>query len=142
MSVKKQILDAAEELFFHYGIKTITMDDIAKHLGMSKRTIYENFPTKDDIIDTLMKNHLEHNVDMCNNRTGESKNAIEEIIFMMEDLRDMFSRMNPRILFDLKKFHPKAWQQFKSFKNEFLIKTISDNIKRGIAEGVYRKKLN
>ena len=142
MAIRKKILDAAEELFFHYGIKTITMDDIASHLGMSKRTIYENFPTKDDIISTLMKNHLGNNMELCKKRCAESGNAIEEIISMMHHLREMFSRMNSHILLDLKKFHPLVWKQFKDFKNEFLMKTISDNIKRGIAEGIYRKKIN
>src|SRR5579863_9447821 len=102
MKVKEQILKGAEELFFHYDIKTITMDDIAKHLSISKRTIYENFPTKDDIVATLLTNHLEQNIDLCNKRCGDSKNAIEEIIFMMQHLREMFSKMSPSILFDLK----------------------------------------
>lgn len=135
-------MKGAEDLFFHYGIKNITMDDIAKHLGMSKRTIYENFPTKDDIVGTLLKNHLEENKDICKTQCVESKNAIEEIVMMMFHLRDMFSQMNPRLLYDLKKFHPKAWKDFEGFKQGFLMKTISDNIRRGIEEGIYRKKIN
>ena len=142
VNVKEQILKGSEELFFHYGIKNITMDDIAKHLSMSKRTIYENFPTKDDVVGTLLKNHLDDSMEQCNQRCGESKNAIEEIVMMMQHMRDMFSRMSPRILFDLKKFHPKAWKQFRDFKQDFLMKTISDNIRRGIKEGLYRKNIN
>jgi len=142
MNVQEQILKGAEDLFFHYGIKNVTMDDIAKHLSMSKRTIYENYPTKDDIVGTLLTNHLDQNMDLCKTRGHESKNAIEEIVFMMQHVRDMFSRMSPRILFELKKFHPKAWDQFQEFKLKFLMKTISDNINRGIEEGIYRKNLN
>ena len=142
MDVKQQILEGAEDLFFRYGIKAITMDDIAKHLGISKRTIYENFPTKDDVVSTLLNEHLQKNKDICLTGCGKSKNAIEEIVLMMQHIREVFSRMNPRILFDLKKFHPKSWQQFKDFKQGFLMKTISDNIKRGMKEGIYRKDLN
>lgn len=142
MKVGEQILKGASDLFFHYGIKNVTMDDIAKHLGMSKRTIYENFPTKDDIVNTLLHNHLQQDIENCNDRCGESKNAIEEIILMMQHIREMFSRMDSRILFDLKKFHPKAWQEFKDFKQGFLMKTIANNIKRGMEEGIYRTGLN
>lgn len=142
VKIKEQILKGAEDLFFHYGIKNITMDDIAKHLSISKRTIYENFPTKDDIVGTLLKEHLQMSREQCQIRCGKSKNAIEEIVHMMQHLREMFSHMSPRILFDLKKFHPKAWKQFLEFKQEFLMKTISDNIKRGIKEGLYRKNIN
>jgi AcrR family transcriptional regulator len=142
MSARKQILQAAEELFFHYGIKTITMDDIAKHLGISKRTIYENFATKDEVVSSLMNNHLEHMVETCRARFAGSSNAIEEIILMMQNMREMFSRMNPHILFDLKKFHPKVWKRFKDFKNDFLLKSITDNIERGKTEGIYRKNID
>jgi AcrR family transcriptional regulator len=142
VKIKGQILKGAEDLFFHYGVKNITMDDIAKHLSISKRTIYENFPTKDDIVATLLNAHLEMSKEQCNMRCKQSKNAIEEIVLMMMHLREMFSRMSPRILFDLKKFHPKAWKQFQEFKQEFLMETISHNIKRGIKEGFYRKNLN
>ncbi len=142
VKVQEQILKGSSDLFFQYGIKTVTMDDIARHLSMSKRTIYENFPTKDDIINTLMKQHLEENIEICNTRFAKSKNAIEEIILMMEHMREMFARMDNRIMFDLKKFHPKAWEQFRDFKLGFLTKSITDNIKRGIAEGIYRKNLN
>jgi len=142
MSARKQILQAAEELFFHYGIKTITMDDIAKHLGISKRTIYENFATKDEVVSSLMNNHLEHMVETCRARFAGSSNAIEEIILMMQNMREMFGRMNPHILFDLKKFHPKVWKRFKDFKNDFLLKSITDNIERGKTEGIYRKNID
>jgi|SRR6185312_2948398 len=142
MNVQEQILKAAQELFFQYGIKNVTMDDIARHLSMSKRTIYENFPTKDDIVGTLLTNHLEENMEVCKARGEESKNAIEEIVLMMQHIREVFTRMNPRLLFELKKFHPQAWEQFRQFKQGFLMKTISDNIHRGIAEGIYRKNLD
>lgn len=142
MKVGEQILKGASDLFFQYGIKNVTMDDIAKHLGMSKRTIYENFPTKDDIVNTLLRNHLEQSIAQCNERCGESKNAIEEIVLMMQHIREMFSRMDSRILFDLKKFHTKAWQEFRDYKQGFLMKSISNNIKRGMEEGLYRKGLN
>ena len=130
VNVKEQILKGSADLFFHYGIKAITMDDIAKHLGISKRTIYENFPTKDDIVNTLLKDHLEDSKKQCEKRCAESKNAIEEIVSMMQHIREMFSKMNARTLMDLKKFHPKAWVEFEDFKQGFLMKIISNNLKR------------
>ena len=65
MSTEEQILKGAEELFFRYGIKGITMDDVAKHLSMSKRTIYEKFPNKDAIVEILLKQHLNKHLDDC-----------------------------------------------------------------------------
>ncbi len=142
MKVEKQILKGAEELFFRYGLKAITMDDIAKHLGMSKRTIYENFPTKDSIVSALLGQHREHSVTNIETIRKDSKNAIEEIILTMLHLESMSEMMNPRLLFELKKFHPKVWGEFQDFKQKVMMQCIADNMKRGIKQGIYRKEIN
>jgi len=142
MKVQEQILKGTEELFFRYGIKGITMDDIAKHMGMSKRTLYENYPTKDDLVSAILKVHIEKNAENCEEYRDKAKNAIEEIIMMMMQLRNMFNAMNPRLLYDLKKFHPKAWQEFQDFKHNLIMKTIMDNIRLGIKQGIYREDID
>lgn len=142
MDVKEQILKGAEELFFRYGIKGVSMDDIAKHMSISKRTIYENYPTKDDLISAILKEHIEQTVENFDEFREKAKNAIEEIIMMMLQLRSMFNTMNPRLLFDLKKFHTKVWQEFQNFKQNLIMKTVADNIKLGIKQGLYRDDLD
>jgi AcrR family transcriptional regulator len=142
MKVEKQILKGAEELFFRYGLKSITMDDIAKHLGMSKRTIYENFPTKDSIVSALLDNHREKSISDHELIHKESKNAIEEQFMSMRMFKDMADVMNPRLLFELKKFHPKVWSEFQDLKQEVIQQFIIGNLKRGIKQGIYRKEID
>ncbi|HTB06391.1 MAG TPA: TetR/AcrR family transcriptional regulator [Bacteroidia bacterium] len=142
MKPEQQILKGAEELFFRYGLKGITMDDIAKHLGMSKRTIYEHFPTKDSIISALLKAHTDKNSAQIKNFHETAKDAVEEIFMTMQELQSMFSVMNPRLLFELKKFHPKVWSEFEDFKRNVILQSVVDNIKTGIKQGIYRDDLD
>jgi AcrR family transcriptional regulator len=142
MKVEEQILKGAEELFFRYGLKSITMDDIAKYLGMSKRTIYENFPTKDSIISALLMLQRKKSLHDIETYRKESKDAIEEIFMTMQQLREMANMMNPRLLFELKKFHAKVWKDFEDFKQQVILQCVTDNLKRGIKQGIYRKEID
>ncbi|HSY77159.1 MAG TPA: TetR/AcrR family transcriptional regulator [Bacteroidia bacterium] len=142
MKVQQQILKGAEELFFRYGLKSITMDDIAKHLGMSKRTIYENYPTKDSIISALLTAHRESTITDIESHRKSAKNAVEEIILTMQHLKSMSDMMNPRLLFELKKFHPKVWGEFLDMKQNIIMQCVADNIKWGIKQSIYRKELD
>lgn len=142
MTAEEQILKGAEELFFRYGIKGITMDDVAKHLSMSKRTIYEKFPNKDAIIEILLKQHLKKHLEDFKKFRNSSTNAIEEILMMLQPLKELFESMNPRLLFELKKFHPQAWEDFQKFKKTALMETLITNMKRGIKEDLYRNDID
>ncbi len=118
------------------------MDDVAKHLSMSKRTIYEKFPNKEAIVEILLKEHLKKHLDDCKKYRSAAINAIEEIFMMLAPLKELFETINPRILFELKKFHPLAWKEFTDFKRTTLLESMIANMKRGIKEGLYREDID
>ena len=138
MEPKERIIKEARSLFFRLGIRSVTMDDIAAQVGMSKKTLYQHFADKDELVDDLVFGEI----GVMQNETMEcansSSNAIEEIFISMDMANKHFTKMNPMLLFDLHKFHFKSFQKFMDHKNTFLIKVITDNLKRGIEEGLYR----
>ncbi len=142
MEVKDRILQGAEELFFKYGIRSITMDDIAKHLGMSKKTIYQIFADKNEVVETLMEQSLKQDECEFKQIHSESKNVVEEVMQMMKHIGVMFSKVNPVIFYDLQKYHPNAWHKFKKFKHDFMAKMIEKSIERGKREGYVRPDVN
>lgn len=142
MEKQERILLGATELFFRYGIKSITMDDIAKHLGMSKKTIYQFFPDKDSIVKTLTETTLEKNKCEFCNISDQDKNAVEKIFEMMKHMESMFSKMNVNLFYDMQKYHPKSWALFMSFREDFMLKSVEDNLQQGINEGFYRSDIN
>ena len=142
MDNKDKILLGAEELFFKFGIKSMTMDDIAKHLGMSKKTIYQIFEDKDALVNSLVNSHIKKNESQMIGYAGTSKNAIQEILFALKHMAEMFAKTNPLLFHDMQKYHIIAWNDFKSFKEGCMTKIVVDNLKRGIAEGLYREDIS
>lgn len=142
MEQKERIQQMAHDLFMQYGLRSVSMDDIAAALGISKKTIYHFFSDKDDLVDAVVKDELSQSQQKCMFSKAKSSNAVEEMFLTMEQVHDQFQNMNPMVLYDLQKFHPDAYHKFWKHKNEFLYKIIWQNIERGVKEGLYRPEIN
>lgn len=142
MTVRDKILDASGVLFLQYGVKTITMDAIAQSLGISKRTIYENFKDKDDLVGNfLLKTTLHEKMHLLE-IINESNNVIEALLNFGSYYYQMHVKANPLFIADLKKYHPNI---FDNILNNMSIqhKEISYTlIKKGINEGTFIKTLD
>jgi AcrR family transcriptional regulator len=142
MEHRQRILVKAKELFMRFGIRSVSMDDIASHLGMSKKTIYQFYSDKDELVDAVMGDELELMQEECTKCAITARDAVDEIFLTMEMVLEQFRNMNPMVLFDMEKFHYKTYQRVDKHKREFIGKIIAENIERGIREGVYREDLN
>lgn len=142
METKERILAAAKELFFKFGIKSVTMDDIARHLGMSKKTIYQFFRDKDEIVMDLCRQDLDNHDRKLVSIVENSSDAILEILQIMEYVEEFFHSINPTMLYDLQKFYPNAWNLWKAFKETRVMELVQKNFKTGISQGLYRTDLN
>jgi len=138
MEQKDRIQEKANEMFMRYGIRSVSMDDIAGQLGMSKKTLYQYFADKDELVEAVMQDEVQSGQADCELCLRESANAIEEIFFIMKGLVEQFRHINPMVMYDLQKFHHTAYQKFLAYKNDFLLRIIRDNLERGLKEGLYR----
>lgn len=138
MEPKERILAEAEELFNKHGIKRITMDDIAQHLSISKKTIYQYFQEKDDLVDDCCKNVMQRRECEFENLQKEAKDAVDGMIQSMKHMGNMFSRINPNLFYDLQKFYPKTWKAFREFKEQHMKGIIEKNLRDGITQKLYR----
>ncbi len=139
---KQRIQKAAHDLVMQYGIRSVSMDDIASNLGMSKKTIYLYYKDKDELIDSVVEEVIHSNQCQCNNDRDNADNAVHEIFQVMEMMTEMFKTMNPSILFDMQKYHPVAYQRFQKHRNDYLYNVCRQNLERGIEEGLYRPEIN
>lgn len=128
--------------FMKYGIKSVTMDDISKNLGISKKTLYKYFKDKDDIVCTLMEMDIESELELLQKIVSTSGNAIDETYSFADTMVEKLKVVNPSLLYDMEKYHPKAWQIFINHKRVDVYHCIKSNIERGMREGLYRKDLN
>jgi TetR/AcrR family transcriptional regulator, cholesterol catabolism regulator len=140
--VKSKIVKGAEELFTKYGVRSISMDDIARHLSVSKKTLYQHFADKEDIVTTACKFHLERDVAEFEAIQHSAKNAIDELAQLSVCLKRNLEEMNPSLLYDLQKYHPRAWTEWLNHKNKFIRESVERNLKQGIAEGNFRPDIN
>jgi len=138
----EKIIVGARELFMQFGIRSVSMDDIARHLSMSKKTIYQHFKDKDEIVNEGTRSHLELQRAQFGDIIGKASNAIEELHLLSKCVRQEFSQLNPSLLFDLKKFHPEAYEQYEQFRNKDIYNDIIDNLNRGIMEGYFRPEID
>lgn len=142
MISKERILEKAEDLFIRHGIKRITMDDIATHIGISKKSIYQYFTDKNELVAVIFEKHIDQSRTDCLQDIEKADNAIHEVVVGSETFCASMQSMNRHVLFDLEKYHPDVYKRFIEFKNDFLYKTIYQNLERGIREGLYRNDLN
>jgi AcrR family transcriptional regulator len=142
MSQTERIILGGEELFLKAGIKSVTMDDIARHLGMSKKTIYQFFKDKNELVIALVQKKLKEDENQMEEIVNKSGNVIEGMINMMKCSEDIFSRINPIVIHDLQKYHPDAWKQFQNFKSGVIVQTLEELLKKGIEQGYIRADID
>lgn len=140
--IKSKILKGAEELFMRYGIRSVSMDNIASHLGVSKKTLYQYFKDKDEMVLSVAEEHISRDKDDLEEIAGSAKNAIEEMVKLSSCLRENFRDMNPSLLFDLQKYHHKAWEAWLNHKHHFIRNQIERSINLGKGEGYFRNEIN
>ncbi|MGG9971128.1 TetR/AcrR family transcriptional regulator [Ferruginibacter sp. SUN002] len=142
MEVKDRIIQGSFELFMRYGFRSVSMDDIAGKMGMSKKTLYQHFADKDQLVEAALDYDIEHDQRDCLLCTNNSTNAVEEVYNIIDTVAEQLRDMNPMVLYEMQKFHPSAFKRFQKHKDEFILKMIHQNLERGITEGLYRDDIN
>lgn len=142
LSVKDHILTEADQLFCQYGFKSVTMDDIARHLGISKRTIYQHFTDKNELVTVLLEAKLAAHDCSMKAYSKQANDAIHEIFLGFSHINEWLNTLNAKLFYDLQKYHLSAWVKFKNFKEKTLRISITKNLKRGLAEGLYRTDID
>ena len=142
MEAKGKILESAQELFITYGIRSVTMDDVARAASMSKKTLYQYFDNKDGLVSEVAKNHFEQEKAEFLEIEKDAKDAIEEILLVSKCLRKHVFRMNPSLLYDMQKYHGRAWDNYLQFKHSTIRGYVQRNIERGQREGVFRPEID
>lgn len=140
--MKERIIKEASKLFWRYGIKSVTMDDIARELGISKRTIYQHFPDKNAIVVEVIQNELGSQTCEFDAIEEAVSNPVDQMIQLSAHMRIMMANINPALLFDLKKYHPEGWQLFTEYKHQYVMQNVRENLKMGIEMGLYRDDID
>jgi AcrR family transcriptional regulator len=137
-----KICNTTEKLFMRYGIKSITMDDVAKELSMSKKTLYQYVADKEDLVKKTLLLHVESMDSLCKNVFKSEENAILQILRIANMMIGLHKEMNPSLLFDLKKYHPETYTTFTEHREKTIQTQLTENLNLGILQGMYKKDID
>lgn len=136
------ILSESLRLFRKNGIRSVTMDDIAKELGMSKKTIYQHFANKTDLVGKVLNHMLTKESTVCINEEEKQMNAIDVLLAVSRNVSRQMKDLNPINAFELQKYYPAIFREFVMKKRDHIYIQLKQNIAQGISEEIYRDDLN
>jgi AcrR family transcriptional regulator len=141
MEPQEKILQKAFELFKRYGIRSVTMDEIAGQCGVSKKTVYHYFEDKESLVSAVMDNMISKTEICCKTHSQIAENAVHEIFLTADMIQEMMEGINPILMYDLRKYYNTAFAQLEKHKQQFIYSILKANMEKGIAEGLYREDI-
>ncbi|MGD1846840.1 MAG: TetR/AcrR family transcriptional regulator [Salibacteraceae bacterium] len=139
---KRQILEQADEVFMRLGIKSVTMDDMARNLGISKKTLYQYVSDKNDLVFQTLQINCDYEEKVIRDICTRELNAIDESFEVSKWVVGQLKRIHPSIHYDLEKYHPEAFHHFRKAQTNTVYECIEGNLRKGMQEGLYRDDLN
>ena len=142
MDYRERITEEAAVLFMKFGIRSVTMDSIAHHLGMSKRTIYENFADKDELLISVINSMASKQKDVFMKIMNEADNVIEALFEMLRIASNHLTNINPTYFMDLKKYHYKVYEHICQKGDIRNFEMSLAMLRRGVEEKIFREDIN
>jgi len=137
-----KILEEAKQLFMRIGIKSVSMDDIAQALHISKKTIYKSFKDKQDLVNRVIEEKINFEKTTLKKYASSNKNAIQRMIDFSRYISQSKKNLNPTMIYDMQKFYPDQWAKMEEFRTDYFKDTVKNNIKHGIKSGLFRSDIN
>jgi len=136
------IISGSHKIFTEQGLRNVSMDDICRSLGISKKTLYCYVDNKLDLLKKIIgyiRSQIHHRIDQLESM---DLNAIDVLLEMSKIANTKHFRINPIISFEFHKYYPKAFEEYMFMKKDLIVGHIKKNIEQGIKEGLYRQDLN
>lgn len=136
------IISKARELFFSYGLKSVSMDDLARKAGTSKKTIYQLVVDKNELVDKVVADFVRCHSEALQRSSTEARNAVHEVILRGQLPFGTLASVNRNFFYELEKFFPAAWAKLVAHRQQVMLPAIVENLERGAAEGYFRAGLD
>ena len=135
--MQEQIIEQIEEKLFREGFYKTTMDDMASELGMSKKTIYKFFPSKEDLIRAISRHFMNKMRKTIIAALNTDKNAIEKLGELIKILVTAFQKVSSERLEEMRKHFPALWNEIDKFRTKMMFENITKVIDQGKSEGLF-----
>lgn len=139
---REELLENISELFLKYGLRSTSMDDICSHLKISKKTLYQYFSNKDDLVEQIMMHRRNNYRTQKDIEELKQHNSVEIMLTIRDHIIRSFNSRMPANLFDLKKYHPDVYQRVNNKDQIFIQNLFNEVIDKGIRDGYFRSDIN
>jgi TetR/AcrR family transcriptional regulator, cholesterol catabolism regulator len=136
------ILEKVRELFFKFGVRSVSIDDICRDTGISKKKMYQFVHSKNELVEKLLELERENFEIIFDTHNFEGVNAIDILLTVSKEVGEHFRDVSPSMTFDLKKYYPEIYHKHVDARLEFIFGKIKINIEKGINQGMYRDDLS
>ena len=136
------ILERVRELFYKYGVRSVSMDDVCRDINISKKKLYQFFSSKNELVEKLLELERQNFEIIFDTNNFDGVNAIDILLIVSKELGKRFRDVSPSMTFDLKKYYPDIYHTHVDERIEFIFGKIKINLDKGINQGVYRDDLS
>jgi AcrR family transcriptional regulator len=142
VETRQRILEIAMAQFARFGVRTITMEDLARQAGISKKTIYQEFEDKKDLVKAVFAAILEQDRKRLAFILEQGDGVIEHLVQTSKMMRERLTSINPLVILEVQKYFPEAWNLFESFKQETIQQDLIKVLERGKELGYFRPEID
>lgn len=142
MEIRDKIISGSSKMFIKFGIRSITMDMIAEQLGISKRTIYENFTDKNELLKYCLEARIVEQKAGAEEIFKNSENVIDAMLKIIKNNANTLKSINPLFFFDIQKYYPELYKLLIKKNDRQKISRIIEMLNKGIQEKIIRNEIN
>lgn len=142
MKMIAAVTHKVEELFMKYGIKSVSMDDICKELSMSKKTLYQCFSSKENLVSEVVQRFMQGEITWSEQALRDASDPVHHLILIAKHVSQLLLRLSSTATYDLQKYYRKYWSLIEQQRRSLVLRQISENLTLGIEQGIYRKDID
>jgi TetR/AcrR family transcriptional regulator, cholesterol catabolism regulator len=137
-----ELISKISNFFKKYGVRSIAMDDIAREFCISKKTLYQYFKNKKDVICKVILFEQENELTELDKLCSLHTNAIDQLLSMSRYIVNKHRKLNPALIYDMNKYYPQILEKSTGQRKEYIRMLIKRNFEMGMQQGIYRENLN
>ena len=137
-----KVVATSRDLFRRIGIRSVSMDDIARELGVSKKTLYQVVDNKEQLVGMVLSEQTCNDLDVMERNREEAADAIDELLRNSRHFIRLIRSVSPTAMHDLQKYYPEIFHSRVKEHQKALLEGVKQNLRRGIAEGIYRSDID
>ena len=142
MDLQTKMCTRVSQMFMRFGIKSVSMDDISRDLGISKKTLYALVPNKAELVATILYDWMQEEHRQIAAIKATAKDPIYELVLIAKHVTRMLKKISPTTMYDLRKYYRDVWRKMESSRDDMIFSNIKENLEEGIEASLYRDDLD